>query len=153
QFPLLFSDAGVPLPARDHASRTSNRSAGLNGRQGNQVSLALGCFPPHLRRTPPERTMMKGLWPRLVAVCAVLAPVAQPGPGRRHLSLFGPREDLPWHRHDALWQLTGSEFTWNKPKPRKDEKPLSQEAYVTPQRPGKNLVRYFDFHWRDFDFL
>ncbi len=91
--------------------------------------------------------MLKRIWPRLVAACAVVAPAARavdPGP---RLSLFGPREDLPWHRHDALWQLTGSEYTWNK------EKPLTQEAYVIPLRPGKNLVRYFDFHWRDFDFL
>src|SRR5262245_6599064 len=97
--------------------------------------------------------MKKGLWPRLVAACAVLAHAAQAAPGPRHLSLVGPREELPWHRHDALWQLTGSELTWNKQKPFRDEKPLSQEAYVIPQRPGKNLVRYFDFHWRDFDFL
>src|SRR5712671_3436086 len=91
--------------------------------------------------------MTKVIWLRLFAVCAVIAPAvraASPGP---RLSLFGPREDLPWHRHDALWQLTGRELTWNK------DKPLAQEAYVIPQRPGKNQVRYFDFHWRDFDFL
>src|SRR5712671_3269832 len=91
--------------------------------------------------------MTKVIWLRLFAVCAVIAPAvraASPGP---RLSLFGPREDLPWHRHDALWQLTGRELTWNK------DKPLAQEAYVIPQRPGKNQVRYFDFHWRDYDFL
>src|SRR5712672_1384925 len=91
--------------------------------------------------------MKKVIWPRLVAVCAVIAPAAYAAPAGPRLSLFGPTEDLPWHRHDALWQLTGKELTWNK------EKPLTQEAYVIPQRPGKNQVRYFDFHWRDHDFL
>ena len=92
--------------------------------------------------------MTKVIWLRLFAVCAVIAPAVRAAPtAPPRLSLFGPREDLPWHRHDALWQLTGKEWTWNK------EKPLTQEAYVIPQRPGKNQVRYFDFHWRDHDFL
>ncbi len=91
--------------------------------------------------------MTKGILPRLFAVCAVIAPAARAAPVGPRLSLFSPREDLPWHRHDALWQLTGKEWTWDK------EKPLTQEAYVIPQRPGKNQVRYFDFRWRDHDFL
>src|SRR5258708_35184008 len=54
----------------------------------------------------------------------------------------GPTLSLPWTEHGELTRLTG-------------RSPLgfSQEAYVTPQRPGKNLVRYFDYHWRDFDYL
>jgi hypothetical protein len=54
----------------------------------------------------------------------------------------GPTLQLPWAEHGRLSQLTG-------------RAPLgfTQEAYVIPQRPGKNLVRYFDYHWRDFDFL
>ena len=91
--------------------------------------------------------MTKAILPRFVAVCAVIAPAASAAPNGPRLSLFGPREELPWHRHDALWDLTGKEWTWNKPKP------FTQEAYVIPQRPGKNQVRYFDFHWRDHDFL
>src|SRR5436853_5381958 len=96
--------------------------------------------------------MTKASFLRSLAVCALAAPAlhaqtAAPVRLPTQLSLYGPREDLPWHRHDALWQLTGKEWTWNK------EKPLTQEAYVIPQRPGKNQVRYFDFKWRDYDFL
>src|SRR5712671_5078315 len=91
--------------------------------------------------------MTKGIWLRLFAVCAVIAPAVRAASSGPRLSLFSPREDLPWHRHDALWELTGQQWTLNK------QKPLTQEAYVIPQRPGKNQVRYFDFHWRDYDFL
>src|SRR5437762_1529185 len=96
--------------------------------------------------------MSKASFLRLLAICALAAPAvyAQAAPAPRtpvQLSLFGPREDLPWHRHDALWSLTGKQWTSNK------QKPWEQEAYVIPSRPGKNVVRYFDFHWRDFDFL
>jgi len=54
----------------------------------------------------------------------------------------GPTLQLPWAEHGRLSQVTG-------------RSPLgfTQEAYVIPQRPGKNQVRYFDYHWRDFDFL
>src|SRR4051812_19597538 len=53
-----------------------------------------------------------------------------------------PTLHLPWAEHGRLSQVTG-------------RSPLgfTQEAYVIPQRPGKNQVRYFDYHWRDFDFL
>ncbi|MFL5389992.1 MAG: hypothetical protein ACJ79C_14780 [Myxococcales bacterium] len=61
--------------------------------------------------------------------------------------LGGPREPLPWSRHDPLTLFSGENLTINK------SKPWTQEAYVVPQRPGKNQVRYFDFHWRDHDFL
>ena len=54
----------------------------------------------------------------------------------------GPRLELPWAEHGRLSQVTG-----------KAPMGLSQEAYVVPQRPGRNLVRYFDYQWRDFDFL
>src|SRR5438445_2965457 len=96
--------------------------------------------------------MTKAPFLRLVAVCALAAPAvvaqsAPAAPARTKLSLYGPREDRPWHRHDALWNLTGREYTSKK------QKPWEQEAYVIPARPGKNVVRYFDFHWRDFDFL
>jgi hypothetical protein len=54
----------------------------------------------------------------------------------------GPRLSLPWAEHGRLSQVTGSApVGW------------SQEAYVVPRRPGRNLVRYFDFNWRDFDYL
>jgi hypothetical protein len=54
----------------------------------------------------------------------------------------GPTLQLPWAEHGRLSQVTGrAPLGW------------TQQAYVIPQRPGKNLVRYFDYHWRDFDYL
>lgn len=53
----------------------------------------------------------------------------------------GPRLSLPWAEHGRLTQVTSGQQGW------------SQEAYVVPRRPGRNLVRYFDFNWRDYDFL
>ncbi len=54
----------------------------------------------------------------------------------------GPTLHLPWAEHGRLSEVTG-------------RTPLgfSSEAYVVPQRPGKNQVRYFEYNWRDFDFL
>ena len=53
-----------------------------------------------------------------------------------------PTLQLPWAEHDRLAQVSGFAGTgWQ------------QEAYVAPRRPGKNQVRYFDFNWRDYDFL
>jgi hypothetical protein len=53
-----------------------------------------------------------------------------------------PTLSLPWTEHGRLSELTGrSAVGW------------AQEAYVVPQRPGRNLVRYFEFNWRDFDYL
>src|SRR5947208_16083798 len=53
-----------------------------------------------------------------------------------------PTLSLPWAEHGRLSELTGrAPIGW------------TQEAYVIPQRPGKNLVRYFEYNWRDFDFL
>src|SRR5882762_2552891 len=54
----------------------------------------------------------------------------------------GPTLSLPWAEHGRLSQVTGrAPLGW------------SQEAYVVPQRPGKNLVRYFEYSWRDYDYL
>jgi len=54
----------------------------------------------------------------------------------------GPTLSLPWAEHGRLSQVSGrAPVGW------------STEAYVVPQRPGKNLVRYFDYRWRDFDYL
>jgi len=53
-----------------------------------------------------------------------------------------PTLSLPWTEHGRLSQVSG-----------RSPLGLSQEAYVVPQRPGKNQVRYFDYHWRDHDFL
>src|SRR5256885_620662 len=85
----------------------------------------------------------------LSALCALSAlPARAAPPSFAHLSLLGgPRENLPWTRHDPLTLLSGEDKLVNKPKP------WSQEAYVVPQRPGKNQVRYFDFKWRDYDYL
>src|SRR5881392_2905210 len=53
-----------------------------------------------------------------------------------------PTLSLPWAEHGRLSELTGrAPIGW------------TQEGYVIPQRPGKNLVRYFEYNWRDFDFL
>src|SRR5256885_316326 len=86
----------------------------------------------------------------LSALCALSAlPARAAPPSFAHLSLLGgPREKLPWTRHDPLTLLSGEDILANK-----KDKPFTQEAYVVPQRPGKNQVRYFDFRWRDYDFL
>src|SRR5436305_15219288 len=86
----------------------------------------------------------------LSALCALSAlPARAAPPSFAHVSLLGgPRENLPWTRHDPLTLLSGEDLLVNK-----KDKPFTQEAYVVPQRPGKNQVRYFDFHWRDYDFL
>ena len=86
----------------------------------------------------------------LSALCALSAlPARAAPPSFAHLSLLGgPRENLPWTRHDPLTLLSGEDLLINK-----KDKPFTQEAYVVPQRPGKNQVRYFDFKWRDYDFL
>ena len=68
----------------------------------------------------------------LLLAALLMAPMLPPG----------PTLSLPWAEHGRLSQLTGhAPVGW------------SQEAYVVPQRPGKNLVRYFEYNWRDFDFL
>src|SRR3954465_10887061 len=54
----------------------------------------------------------------------------------------GPTLHLPWAEHGRLSEVSGRSPTG-----------FRQEAYVVPQRPGKNQVRYFDYHWRDYDFL
>jgi hypothetical protein len=54
----------------------------------------------------------------------------------------GPTLSLPWAEHGRLSQVTG-----------RAPSGFGQEAYVIPRRPGKNLVRYFDYNWRDYDFL
>ena len=54
----------------------------------------------------------------------------------------GPTLSLPWAEHGRLSQVTGRTGTgW------------ATEAYVVPQRPGKNQVRYFEYNWRDYDYL
>src|SRR5438309_4361623 len=68
----------------------------------------------------------------LLLAALLMAPMLPPG----------PTLSLPWAEHGRLSQLTGrAPVGW------------AQEAYVVPQRPGRNLVRYFDYHWRDFDFM
>jgi WD40-like Beta Propeller Repeat len=55
---------------------------------------------------------------------------------------MGPTLNLPWAEHGRLSEVTGrSPLGWN------------QDAYVVPQRPGRNLVRYFGYDWRYFDYL
>src|SRR5437868_3615279 len=81
---------------------------------------------------------MKCALRRLIPMVAVLSLPARAAPA---FSLHAqPTLSLPWGEHGLLSQ--GERGLG-----------LSTEAYVVPQRPGKNQVRYFDYHWRDFDFL
>jgi hypothetical protein len=60
----------------------------------------------------------------------------------------GPTLALPWAEHGRLSEVSGgTPLGWHR------DNGFSQEAYVVPQRPGHNLVRYFDYNWRDFDYL
>ena len=82
------------------------------------------------------RSMKIALWALLLSTPAFawnLAPA--------HLQP-GPTLSLPWTEHGRFSQVTG-----------RAPAGFTQEAYVIPQRPGKNLVRYFDYYWRDFDYL
>src|SRR6059058_1771719 len=84
---------------------------------------------------------MSAMSPRLFLVAFISAPVFALGVAPAHLQP-GPTLSLPWAEHGRLSQVTGrAPISW------------SQEAYVIPQRPGKNLVRYFDYHWRNHDYL
>ena len=79
---------------------------------------------------------------KIAAVCALLAaPAFAAGAGPITLPP-GPTLSLPWAEHGRLSQVTG-----------RAPQGFTQEAYVIPRRPGRNLVRYFDYSWRDFDFL
>jgi hypothetical protein len=49
-----------------------------------------------------------------------------------------PKLSLPWAEHGLMSQ-------YSHPAPNG----LNAEAYVVPQRPGKNQVRYFNYNWRD----
>ena len=84
---------------------------------------------------------MCGMNLRLLLVALFSAPAFALGVAPAHLPPL-PTLSLPWAEHGRLSEVTG-----------RTKVGLSQEAYVVPQRPGKNLVRYFDYHWRDFDFL
>ena len=90
------------------------------------------------------------------ALCALLsgilaAPPALAGVGagpdplaRRFLLHAGPTLSLPWAEHGQLSRYSGSAYRDNA---------YPGEAYVVPRRPGQNQVRYFQFDWRDFDYL
>jgi hypothetical protein len=95
-----------------------------------------------------------------LALCAVLSglfaappasagllPGAASGPdpvGHRFLLHAGPTLSLPWAEHGQLSRYSGSAYRDNA---------YRGEAYVVPRRPGQNQVRYFQFDWRDFDYL
>src|SRR3954468_6032112 len=79
---------------------------------------------------------------RRILVLALLASPAFALPLANATLQPGPTLSLPWAEHGRLSQVTGrAPVGW------------STEAYVVPQRPGKNQVRYFEYNWRDFDFL
>jgi hypothetical protein len=101
--------------------------------------------PPLCRRLPLTWTLavavLAGL--ALPARGQVLPSVRQSAlqsPSRGSFSLPpGPQLKLPWAEHGYLSQYSGEG--------------LRGEAYVVPQRPGQNQVRYFKYGWRDFDYL
>src|SRR3954468_10536250 len=79
---------------------------------------------------------------RRILVLALLASPAFALPLANATLQPGPTLSLPWAEHGRLSQVTGrSPVGW------------STEAYVIPQRPGRNQVRYFEYNWRDYDFL
>src|SRR2546426_6060618 len=85
--------------------------------------------------------MMRAMGIRLLLITLVSTPVYALGLTPARLQP-GPTLSLPWAEHGRLSEVTGrAPIGW------------SQEAYVVPQRPGRNLVRYFDYHWRDHDYL
>src|SRR5438105_4505195 len=53
-----------------------------------------------------------------------------------------PKLSLPWAEHGLLEQYTHPAANG-----------LNTEAYVVPQRLGKNQVCYFNYNWCDFDYL
>jgi hypothetical protein len=84
---------------------------------------------------------MSGMNPRLLLLTLLSAPAFALGVAPVQLQP-GPTLSLPWAEHGRLSEVSGrAPIGW------------TQEAYVVPQRPGKNLVRYFDYHWRNYDFL
>ncbi|HYS11343.1 MAG TPA: hypothetical protein VEP66_21585 [Myxococcales bacterium] len=79
---------------------------------------------------------------RSILVLALFASPAFAIPVARATLQPGPTLSLPWAEHGRLSQVTGrAPIGW------------STEAYVVPQRPGKNQVRYFEYNWRDYDYL
>ncbi len=85
---------------------------------------------------------MSGMTLRPLLLLALVALPALGAPTAAGHLLPGPTLNLPWAEHGRLSEVTGhAPIGW------------TQEAYVVPQRPGKNLVRYFDYHWRDYDYL
>ena len=85
--------------------------------------------------------MMRAMRLRLLLITLLSTPVYALGLTPARLQP-GPTLSLPWAEHGRLSEVTGrAPIGW------------SQEAYVVPQRPGRNLVRYFDYHWRDHDYL
>lgn len=92
--------------------------------------------------------------PRPLSPLSPFATAAQPQ--QRFSLLSGPRETLPLREHSQLsrWSLLDPKReALDSPPPRKADQPYAQDAYVLPQRPGKNQVRYADFVWRDHDYL
>jgi len=79
---------------------------------------------------------------RHILVLALLASPAFAIPVANVTLQPGPTLSLPWAEHGRLSQVSGrAPLGW------------STEAYVVPQRPGKNSVRYFEYNWRDYDYL
>ena len=81
---------------------------------------------------------------------ALLAPLAAEAAGAapQFNLMLGPRTALPWNSHTLFDQLAPE--TGERPR-RQD--PFGLDVYVIPQRPGRNSPRYFDFQWRDHDYL
>jgi hypothetical protein len=60
----------------------------------------------------------------------------------------GPRTALPWTSHSLLDSVAPGAGA----QPSRED-PFGLDVYVIPQKPGRNSPRYFDFVWRDHDYL
>ena len=112
------------------------------GVPSSKIPMTPPRFPPRVARPRPSAAQVALLallvLLSLPASAASLLPSARSAPGSFGLE-NGPRLSLPWAEHGYLSQYSGDTY--------------KQEAYVIPQRPGQNQVRYFQFGWRDFDYL
>jgi Omp85 superfamily domain/WD40-like Beta Propeller Repeat len=82
-------------------------------------------------------------------VCALASQQAGAfGAGPGFSLLGGPRTALPWQSHSLL----DAAAPGMAERPARED-PFGLDVYVIPQRPGRNSPRYFDFTWRDHDYL
>ncbi|MBS2021374.1 MAG: PD40 domain-containing protein [Deltaproteobacteria bacterium] len=135
------------------------------------------CSPPPSRRLTASGWGLRRLSVVLALGCAGIAalparaanraatPVGafsnSPPPGMQRFSLSMGHGDLgsldepadrsPFSRVNLM---DGPRSSTDRVTPPQSGGPfMGQDAYVLPNRPGKNSVRYADFRWRDYDYL